>query len=502
MNLKLNTMLCVSLLLSACGGGGSASGSNSSSSNAGAAGTVSNTTAPTSVEATTATSATGAPASGGVNDGTSTPGNVSTNNGGPATDTTTTGNDTSTHPLDNGSAQRLASAGDHVRVVSDGTGNLLVAWLAFDGSAHRVYGRQYLVSGGWQATRILDDSNQDLAEFSLSMAGNGNAILGWVQNDGRGPRATARLLLNGAWQPSQYISTLANNSPGGVAQIQVAIDATGAATAAWVQSRFAGDAPNIYVSRYQGGSGWQAPGFIGGPWGSDPQLAMDGAGNAALAWLNEGVSDHDMHAAYYINGSGWTPTAHLHMGALAATHPAVAISANGTAFAVWTQFARVDAPSGDVFASRYSPSVGWSTPTRIELNDAQSSAQATVAMDASGNAAVGWLQTDGTRYNVYAAGYRNGAWGAAQLLEQSDAPADMPQIAMSADGVANIVWQQAQNGSASIWSARNDTTQWSAAQTLQSNSAAASAPRVAMFDGGKAAFAWQQTDGVWARRER
>ncbi len=457
------------------------------------------TTPPTTTEVTTSNSpASNPPPSSNAFDGVLVPSGSGTTS---PTDTNTTTNDAATQPSDTDAAQQLATSGEQVRAVSDQAGNLLVAWLASDGAAHRIYGRRYIVGSGWQATQIIDDSTQDLRAFSLSMAANGDAILGWVQSDGQSQRATVRLFVSGAWQASRYISTFARTDPGDVNNIKVAIDASGAAMAVWLQGPYAGSPPNVYASRYETGGGWQTPVFVGGPWGSNPDVAMDGRGNAAVAWLNEGVSDADMHARYYTQGSGWQAIAHLHMASVSAQHPSVAISPDGSALAVWTQAPDVARVNTDLFASRYVPANGWSEPLRIELNDTQSSSDASIAMDASGNAAVVWRQNDGVRNNIYATQFRTGAWTTPTVLENSEADAVAPVIAMSGSGQAVIAWEQLDNGAQSIWYTRSNGSGWLAPQTAEAQAVTAGAPRIAMY-ADKAALAWQQTNGVWVRRER
>ena len=60
----------------------------------------------------------------------------------------------------------------------------------------------------------------------------------------------------------------------------------------------------------------------------------------------------------------------------------------------------------------------WRTAQLIENDDAGPAGTPQIAVDGSGNAVAVWIQSDGTRYNIWAKHYdsASGTWGAAQLL--------------------------------------------------------------------------------------
>ena len=72
---------------------------------------------------------------------------------------------------------------------------------------------------------------------------------------------------------------------------------------------------------------------------------------------------------------------------------------NGNALAVWYQS---DGTHDSIWANRYVVGTGWGNATLIETDNAGDGAPPQIAMDGDGNALAVWLQSDGTRYNVWA----------------------------------------------------------------------------------------------------
>ena len=86
----------------------------------------------------------------------------------------------------------------------------------------------------------------------------------------------------------------------------------------------------------------------------------------------------------------------------AAPAPRVATDSAGKAIAVWMQH---DGTRDNIWANRYVPGTGWGTAGAIETGSGNARNPA-VALSGAGDAVVVWEQTDGTRYNIWAASYR------------------------------------------------------------------------------------------------
>ena len=179
--------------------------------------------------------------------------------------------------------------------------------------------------------------------------------------------------------------------------------------------------------------------------------------------------------------------------------------ASGNAVAVWVQS---NGTRNNVWANRYAAGTGWGTAELIETDDAGGATRADVAVDAAGNAVAVWYQSDGTRYNIWANRYVAGTgWGTAELIETDDTDnANAPKVEMDGAGNAIAVWYQWDGTRYNIWANRYVAgTGWGTTQLIESdNAGGVGPPHVAMDPSGNAVAVWQQDDGtrynIWANR--
>jgi hypothetical protein len=147
------------------------------------------------------------------------------------------------------------------------------------------------------------------------------------------------------------------------------------------------------------------------------------------------------------------------------------LAANGNAVAVW----REDENNvSSIWASTYTPAVGWAAAKLLETSNLGSAAFAQVKWDAAGNAMAIWQQYDGTYTSIYSARFTPaGDWAAAELVENLPIPnAGIPQIAFDPAGSATAVWVGQDVGSRqySAWSNRyTPSTGWGTPELLESD---------------------------------
>ncbi len=97
----------------------------------------------------------------------------------------------------------------------------------------------------------------------------------------------------------------------------------------------------------------------------------------------------------------------------------------------------------------------WSGAELIETDDVGSAFYPEIAFDSSGNALVGWSQSDGTRNNIWVNRFNGTSWGGAKLIETDDAgDAWGPEIAFDNSGNALAVWHQHDGTRDNIWANR------------------------------------------------
>jgi hypothetical protein len=185
----------------------------------------------------------------------------------------------------------------------------------------------------------------------IDLAPDGTGAMVYTLQDGGVDHAFASRLVNGAWSaPERLDGTLAGPS----SQPVVAAADGGRVAVAFV------NAGNVYVAmRVSSGTAWTLQGIWGAGGASDPSVDLSVNGKGYLAFTAPGAGGHDVRVAYSRDARPWSLLgppldANVADDAGAGTaRPRIAVSADGTAIAVWGE-------NGHVIARRVrgtSPSV-------------------------------------------------------------------------------------------------------------------------------------------------
>jgi hypothetical protein len=335
------------------------------------------------------------------------------------------------------------------RVGADPSGNAIAVWRQKTPTLFGAWANRYTPGTGWGTAESIGAIDTAAGDFAIEVAvgPDGDAMSVWHQGDGTRLNIWANhYTLGGGWGTAELIES---ENGGSAKTPEVAMDANGNAIAVWRQS----DGLVLFAAanRYTPGGGWGTAQSIDNAPGnsSSPQVAADPAGNAMALWSGAGI-----RANRYALSGGWG-TAEDIRESLGGTqgNQDVAVSADGTAIALWGQF---DSTVTNVWANRYVPDNGWGTAELIETNDSAHAQHLQVAVDPNGNAVAVWKQSDGTRDNIWANQYVAGAgWATAELLETEDlGDAERPQIAVDPDGNAIAVWSQDDGMRINVWANR------------------------------------------------
>jgi hypothetical protein len=113
---------------------------------------------------------------------------------------------------------------------------------------------------------------------------------------------------------------------------------------------------------------------------------------------------------------------------------------------------------GNIWANRYVPGTGWGTATVIETDNSGTANTPQVEMNGSGQALAVWSQSDGTRDNIWANRYVPGAgWDTAAPIEiENVGDAVNPEVAINDTGQAMAVWLQSDGTRDNVWANRYD----------------------------------------------
>ena len=381
------------------------------------------------------------------------------------------------------------------QVAVGGSGNAVAVWYEDDGTHDNIWSSHYDVdSGSWSTAELIENNTSDAYNPQVAVDANGNAIVVWRQNDG----TTFSICSNryDAGNDRWLGVAVIDSDTGGASNPQVVVDGSGNAVAVW--QRYDGTNDNIWSSHYNAdNSSWSTAVLIENSTAgsaSSPKIAADASGNAIVVWRQYDGSAFNIYSNRYDVSSGnWSTATLIENITGNAYYPQIAVDGRGNAIVVWPHF---DGIRSNIWSNRYDAgSEKWLTPELIET-DVGAASSPQLAVDGSGNAIAVWSQYDENYIsnsiwsNRYDAG--GGSWSTAVLLESYTGNAYNPQIAMDSSGNAIAVWGQY----SSIYSNRYDASSgnWSMAAVIENNSSA-DTPQVAVDGSGNAVTVWRQYDG-------
>jgi hypothetical protein len=297
--------------------------------------------------------------------------------------------------------------GDFVPLGIDVTGTITAAWTLWDGTRHTIQTATLPKGGVWSPATGISKSTSDALYFSLSVNERGNAGVLYTTSPytsyltGTWAEYVSRSGPNGTWTSPVTVSETLPSTVGYVAGPQVALDATGLATAVYF-------AYGVEATRQTGPTTWSTPKTVLQAANQvssyfSPDLAVDRTGNALLATsIFDATIGVDRAAVWVTKGS---PT--------------------GT----WTTQQRLTDPAANVDAYA----------TRVAL-----SPDGTLAM-------VGWI--DHYHGVVQVSTFSNGAWGAGTTIGKNTAFSSFQEVLglkAAAGNVARAIWKSAKSGTQTI----------------------------------------------------
>jgi hypothetical protein len=301
------------------------------------------------------------------------------------------------------------------------------------------------------------DPLRDIGNQEVAMDDRGNKIVAWQQEDSDGDEQVyIAMYQNGTWtKPSNAEDYISLNPDSAVDDVALAMNGDGDAIVAWLQ--FDGSDEQVYISEYRNGS-WTHPSSltddhisIDGQDAYEVEVAMDEDGNTLVVWNQYDGTEDQIYFSEYRDGTWTHPTSltddHISIDGENAYEGEVAMDDNGNAIIAWIQH---DGTNDQVFIGEYRDGT-WSFPSSLTDDhisiDGQDSYDVEVAMSNAGNAVVTWIQYDGSNDQAYRSKYRNGTWiHPTDLMTDHFSPAgeDVYNIELAMDnlGDAVITWEQ------------------------------------------------------------
>jgi DNA-binding beta-propeller fold protein YncE len=334
-------------------------------------------------------------------------------------------------------------------VAMDPAGKAVVVWdvavrEGHGGTEHLIEATTRPTGSTWSAPVPLSDPSPHVALPEVAIDPAGKAVAVWQRFDG------AHFVIEAATRPAgggwSGPTRLSRPSRGSF-EPQIAIDAAGEAVAVWRRAKST-DAV-IEAADLPAGGGWSRPTLLSRPsWGSfEPQIAIDAAGDAVAVWTRSSRNYHEsVEASTRPLGGGWSRPTRLsppvHGVLKHLSEPQVAVDPAGDAVAVWT---RSSLNHESVEAATRPAGGGWSRPTRLSHPRGRpEDAEPQIAIDPAGEAVAVWARSNGEdfRQRIEAATLpAGGGWSRPTLLSD---PSDWdfePQIDIDPAGEAVAVWR-------------------------------------------------------------
>jgi hypothetical protein len=221
-------------------------------------------------------------------------------------------------------------------VAVDASGDAVAVWERFDGSDDIVQAASRPSGGGWESPDDLSAEGQNAEAPQVAVNPAGEAIAVWARFDGSDDIIqSATRPPGGAWAFSGNLSAEGQSAE----SPQVAIDPAGDAAAVWAREN--GGLTSIVqgTDRAAGGT-WQTPvpltatGLVAA---EEPQVAVDPAGNVIAVWSISDGSPNIVQSASKPVGGPWQPRTTLSVIGHNSTEPQVALDPAGDGVAVWAR---------------------------------------------------------------------------------------------------------------------------------------------------------------------
>ena len=277
--------------------------------------------------------------------------------------------------------------------------------------------------------------------------------------------------------------------------VKVALDAAGNATAAWVQE---GDTEvSVEASTHPVGGTWSAPVDIAVPGDIFNSVSVAAAAGVSVAAWSQTVGGHNViHAATWSAGGGWSAPVPLSAADHDAIRPRVGLDAAGGGVVSW-----LDGANTLSYVTRSAAGV-WSAPVDVPAGSSPGNTgdDYDLAVDDTGHAVLAWEHYDfGLSRRVIQAAFRpaGGSFGDPVTVSSATVDTYRPDVAVNADGVATVVWREQVPGTTQVKAAtRSAGGSWSPVQDVSASAGFNVHPVVVVDAAGVSTAVWTREESL------
>jgi len=222
------------------------------------------------------------------------------------------------------------------RVAVAPSGQAVAVWTHTTAVASEIAASSRPAGGQWSAPQTLSQADQAAVTAQVAVDDAGDTVAAWTRFDGQQRRFEAQAAErtpDGVWSLPEPLSSPAQAPFEGSQRPRVALDPTGRATAAWIQTT--GDGAAVMSAERAGGA-WSVPVAVAGGLGEAGalRLAAQPTGGAVATWTTSGAGGRVVEAAVRDAGGAWAAPAPL--SAAGAAAPSLA-SGGGLTAVLWQQ---------------------------------------------------------------------------------------------------------------------------------------------------------------------
>jgi hypothetical protein len=340
----------------------------------------------------------------------------------------------------------------------------------------------------WTAAANVSEEGQSAYRPQVAVDAAGDAIAVWARSNGSNDVVQAALKPAGElWGKPATLSEAGEEA----SAPEVAVDSAGEAIAVWTRSNGSNDV--VQAALKPAGEPWGTPVALSeaGQDAHAPEVAVDSAGEAIAVWTGSNGSNDVVQAAVKSAGEPWAKSAPISEAGQEASEPEVAVDAAGDATVVWTRYIGLSSGgmSNYVVQATVKP-VGevWEAPTTVSEESKEEGLEPRVAVDAAGDATAIWKRfAYGGRAIQTAVKPVGKPWGTPTSFGQGGDP----RIVVNAAGDAAAIWSEYGIVQATV---KPVGEPWVKPAPL-SDPDAESAPQVAVDAAGAATAVWTHYNG-------
>lgn len=337
-------------------------------------------------------------------------------------------------------------------IAVDTQGNLYVVWQDYTvGNSGLLYSTRSVGDANWSAPQSIPGTSATPGDPRIAVDHQGSLHVVWQDSiGGESGIFWALRSSDGSWSAPQKITGSSANS----SAPDIAVDAQGNPQVVWKEELTHGNAGIMYATR-SGETDWLTQSISDNSGGSGfPSIAVDGEGNLHVVWqdslqITGGYLDI-LYATKPSDGD-WSPPLNISNSQRPSTRPRIAVDGENNPHVVWEE--TYDEYATDIRPQYNTRSGGnWlAQPENILPSSTEGImfCHPDIAVDPAGKPQVVWYDntrqtTDG--YPIWSIGYAtrqdNGEWLTWPNISLNSLVATEATIAVDASGNAHVVWQQ------------------------------------------------------------